>query len=778
MGRRGIAKGGSKGAGKAGEQPKESQYVKRVDLYKFLGKWMLRSYPDERGRPLMLGAKKSTAQAALEPEALRAILDADCCELLRRPTMGLNLAAASIDCAALLGPVLQEKMDSLLPKVTSATFLDKVQFLNLARNVDRNPEDVPEQCKSLLKKVKHLVRDHGEDLAAAAEAAAGVFLGLMSILEVAAVSKDMRAWAKGVPERRKQSKHLQAWLQDPDDEDKFLAAVAKAVKEDNKNTTRARRFGEFEMQAEDTSSSLTLLSSQDDSPSSSVLRASKKKRGKGKKQTKAKTSKKAKKSKQRKEASSSQDAASQPSSRETEPAPKKRRPSARASGSKVKKARVGISVESESADSEQLQGQLAGKDLCKTWSLSELQAFEEMAAQQVTAADNAVLEAEQRLAVSKALPAELRRMVWERAGLLPSTENEEVLKANAERLVKHTFQMVKEVRLAWVQAAVQLWQPEVMYAMHGFALVIVDEFSQLSQEQFERILHMWGAADNFPALIFAGDKYQLPGIEPTRPWDSPAWKPDTLYFLELTEVWRTTDKSFLEMLDLLRTCMPTSRELQKICRGHKAWVGQDPSVADVKRLLRDHPRAVWVAATKRGVAQINQLALEALHPRAEPVVTLPGAFEDNPDNYKKDGTLVDDQHLVTTDVPIHQGLKLYLTRNVRKADDYVNGMQCKVLSFDMERKILWVRTETGKRLPITPWHDPDHSKLVYYPIRLGFCTTVHKVQGDEFDFIIVYLDTAGMPAVGYTALSRVRNARSYLLGGMLTREHFTPVTLR
>ncbi|CAE7245390.1 unnamed protein product [Symbiodinium sp. CCMP2592] len=493
MGRRGIAKGGSKGAGKAGEQPKESQYVKRVDLYKFLGKWMLRSYPDERGRPLMLGAKKSTAQAALEPEALRAILDADCCELLRRPTMGLNLAAASIDCAALLGPVLQEKMDSLLPKVTSENFLDKVQFLNLARNVDRNPEDVPEQCKSLLKKVKHLVRDHGEDLAAAAEAAAGVFLGLMSILEVAAVSKDMRAWAKGVPERRKQSKHLQAWLQDPDDEDKFLAAVAKAVKEDNKNTTRARRFGEFEMQAEDTSSSLTLLSSQDDSPSSSVLRASKKKRGKGKKQTKAKTSKKAKKSKQRKEASSSQDAASQPSSRETEPAPKKRRPSARASGSKVKKARAGISVESESADSQQLQGQLAGKDLCKTWSLSELQAFEEMAAQQVTAADNAVLEADQRLAVSKALPAELRRMVWERAGLLPSTENEEVLKANAERLVKHTFQMVKEVRLAWVQAAVQEDNKKTNIALLPedklFHQVLTEKLPQRKTEDSPESLH-------------------------------------------------------------------------------------------------------------------------------------------------------------------------------------------------------------------------------------------------------------------------------------------------
>ena len=56
-------------------------------------------------------------------------------------------------------------------------------------------------------------------------------------------------------------------------------------------------------------------------------------------------------------------------------------------------------MESDSGGSEQLRGQVtdAGKDLCKTWSLSELQAFEEMAAQQVTAADNAALEAEQRL---------------------------------------------------------------------------------------------------------------------------------------------------------------------------------------------------------------------------------------------------------------------------------------------------------------------------------------------------------------------------------------------
>ena len=91
---------------------------------------------------------ENTVQAALEPEALRAVLDADCCELLRRPTMGLNLAAASMDCASLFGPVLQEKLEGILPKLNSENFLEKVHFLNLARSVEPSPEQAPEQCKS------------------------------------------------------------------------------------------------------------------------------------------------------------------------------------------------------------------------------------------------------------------------------------------------------------------------------------------------------------------------------------------------------------------------------------------------------------------------------------------------------------------------------------------------------------------------------------------------------------------------------------------------------
>ena len=438
--------------------------MKRVDLYKFLGKWVLRSYPDDRGRPLMLGAGKATAPAALAPEALRAVLDSDCCELLRRPTMGLNLAAASVDCAALFAPILQEKLETVMPKIVAESFLDKVRFLNLARNVDRSLAETPEQCKSFLKKVRHMVRDHGDDLAAAAEAAAGLFLGLISILEVAAVSTDLRAWAKGVPERKKQSKHLQAWLQDPEDESKLFAAVAKSIKEDGKNETRVRRFGDLLAEPQEDSSSSPVVrstSADSESGSSSPPRKSKKKRVTGKKAKKSKPQKKKKASKRRQQDSSSQSAsapaASRPSSQESEPAKKKRKHSPSVGGPKSKKTKKRSPTPSEDGSNEQPRTKCAAaaSNLLSAWPLSQLQVFEEKAAQQATAAGAAGLEVEQRLALTKELPAEIRKLVWERAGLLPTTDEDEVLKANAERLLQHTVNMVKEVRLAWVQAAVQ-----------------------------------------------------------------------------------------------------------------------------------------------------------------------------------------------------------------------------------------------------------------------------------------------------------------------------------
>lgn len=70
-----------------------------------------------------------------------------------------------------------------------------------------------------------------------------------------------------------------------------------------------------------------------------------------------------------------------------------------------------------------------------------------------------------RLRSPKELPKELRKLVWQRAGLLPTTEEDAVLRANAQSVVDCTVQMVKDVRLAWVHAAVEADKSKVNVAV-------------------------------------------------------------------------------------------------------------------------------------------------------------------------------------------------------------------------------------------------------------------------------------------------------------------------
>ena len=130
------------------------------------------------------------------------------------------------------------------------------------------------------------------------------------------------------------------------------------------------------------------------------------------------------------------------------------------------------------------------------------------------------------------------------------------------------------------------------------------------------------------------------------------------------------------------------------------------------------------------------------------------------------------------EVPIYKNMKIVLTQNMRKDEEYVNGMECRVLAYEDNATggVLLVETNSGKKLSITKWTDVDKKFAVYFPIRIGYASTIHKAQGGEFKHVTVYMDCEKMPAAGYTALSRVSTSQDYLLGGIITREHFVPAT--
>ena len=78
----------------------------------------------------------------------------------------------------------------------------------------------------------------------------------------------------------------------------------------------------------------------------------------------------------------------------------------------------------------------------------------------------------------------------------------------------------------------------------------------------------------------------------------------------------------------------------------------------------------------------------------------------------------------------------------------------------------------GKMIMVHPW--TDEHRVASFPFRLGYATTLHKIQGATLNHITLYLDLANMPAAAYVALSRVQKDSHWRYLGDPTRHHFTP----
>ena len=170
------------------------------------------------------------------------------------------------------------------------------------------------------------------------------------------------------------------------------------------------------------------------------------------------------------------------------------------------------------------------------------------------------------------------------------------------------------------------------------------------------------------------------------------------------------------------------------------------------------------------------MAVDVLYSGQEPEAQLPGDPEENLWNFKQG------QHVAYEPeyLDIHVGMRLVLTRNIDKARGFVNGMGCVVRT--MRRHGLEVLTDQQQALVVYPytdvhhWPDGSYSKVTFFPIRLGYATTLHKVQGATLDHATIWLDVANIEAAGYVALSRVRTDADWQFVGQLTTHHFTPAS--
>ena len=184
---------------------------------------------------------------------------------------------------------------------------------------------------------------------------------------------------------------------------------------------------------------------------------------------------------------------------------------------------------------------------------------------------------------------------------------------------------------------------------------------------------------------------------------------------------------------------------------------QEPTAYDVKKILEETPHTTFLTCSRRAETKLNRWAVEALFANSNPLDKLPL-------------DLGDDTKFDPEVSPIYKGMRITLTKNLQKDVGFVNGMGAVVLG--MGRSGVFVRTDQDRVLMVHPWTNEKY--VTVYPFRLGYASTLHKVQGATLRHITVWLDIANLPASAYVALSRVQRDVDWQYIGDPGRHHFTP----
>ncbi|CAE8634388.1 unnamed protein product, partial [Polarella glacialis] len=327
-----------------------------------------------------------------------------------------------------------------------------------------------------------------------------------------------------------------------------------------------------------------------------------------------------------------------------------------------------------------------------------------------------------------------------------------------------------------------LYKPETetLDAMQDFDLIVVDEVGQLSRAQFERLWRLWEAADRRPALIFVGDFHQLRGMDSTRACESLLWR--QLQKRHLHTMRRCKCPLLRQKLELLRHAKPSRQQLKWLLRTKRAPKEREPgdrmepSLSDVAQIMIETPETMFLTVTRVGASSLNDMVLQALFGNQQPLAVLPSDPDSNVANY------VSGQQCFHTpsDLPLHIGMRVTLTKNLNKKHSFVNGVSGVVEA--LRRNGVQVRTRSGEVVMVYPFTEEyvdahgARQRVVYYPMRLGYANTLHKVQGATLPHVTVWLDRPNIEAAAYVALSRVEFDENWRFVGQMMTHHFTPVS--
>jgi len=307
-------------------------------------------------------------------------------------------------------------------------------------------------------------------------------------------------------------------------------------------------------------------------------------------------------------------------------------------------------------------------------------------------------------------------------------------------------------------------------------LIIIDEISMVSATMLDMIAYRLNNYGYLGKVLFVGDFFQLPPIVKNThntpdifgaklyAFESLAWKRFALLVIELTEMKRTTDSEFTDILSKVRKGLCDDEVLAYM---HGLWnntnLDENPTYLYGRNLEVEHTNRVKLNELDSeetilfsnvdmfGIVHEKRLATwKAMLPISEQLtlkVGVPILFTVN-----KWGKFVNGERGI-----LHAIEDEYLI--IEKEEHYVRVERHEFDLLDMQVK------DDGTIENITL------ATLSQFPIKLAYAVTIHKSQGMSIDKLICNVDYIFAPSQFYVAISRATNPKQLKID--FTRGNFS-----
>ncbi|XP_041133433.1 ATP-dependent DNA helicase PIF1-like [Polyodon spathula] len=298
-------------------------------------------------------------------------------------------------------------------------------------------------------------------------------------------------------------------------------------------------------------------------------------------------------------------------------------------------------------------------------------------------------------------------------------------------------------------------RPGVLQHWTSCRHLIIDEVSMVEGEFFDKLeaiaRSIRRSSEPFGGiqLIVCGDFLQLPPVTKGKEkikfcFQSRSWRKCIHVNMELTEVRRQTDKTFISLLQAVRLGRVTEEDTAQLMR------------TTYHKIEKDGILATRLCTHKDDVELTNEKKLQQLPGESR----IFEALDSDPQLVK----MIDAQSPVGRVLQLKVGAQVMLTKNLEVQKGLVNGARGVVVGFETGNKgFPLVRFLCGvtEVMKMQRWMFKAGNGIYLsrqqLPLKLAWAISIHKSQGMSLDCVEISLSRVFESGQAYVALSRARS---------------------